>query len=81
MLKSIIRQCKKYIRSDAYVLWRIAEILNNIKDFDAFHIKKENELRFSHGGTLPTDSEIVAAIFTGILEEAKKDSRHIYDYN
>jgi hypothetical protein len=81
VIKSIIRQSQKYIRSDAYVIWRMASILNDQKEFDAFHTKKENELRFSHGGALPTDSEIVAAIFCGILEEAHKEYRHIYDYN
>lgn len=81
VIKSIIRQSKKYIRSDAYVIWRMAQILSDINDFSAFHIKKENELRFTHGGSLPTDSEIVAAIFSGILEEAQKEYLHIYDYN
>ena len=81
VIKSIIRQSQKYIRSDAYVIWRMASILNDQKEFDAFHIKKENEIRFSHGGALPSDSEIVAAITCGILEEAHKEYRHIFDYN
>ena len=81
VIKSIIRQSQKYIRSDAYVIWRMASILNDEKEFDAFHIKKENEIRFSHGGALPTDAEIVAAVACGIFEEANKEYRHIYDYN
>lgn len=33
------------------------------------------------GSNLPTDSEIVVAIFCGTLQEAFKEYMHVFDYN
>ena len=36
VIKSIIRQSQRYIRTDAYIIWRMASILNNQSQYSAF---------------------------------------------
>ena len=94
VFSNIQRASMKYTGLEAYVIWRLAQLIDNPRSYEHAIILPENQLKFvTNSGLdndgkicniLPSDSEIVAAVFTGLMDLSSlclQHPRHLYDYS
>lgn len=88
---NIHRGSIKYTGLEAYVIYRLAQLVDDPASYEHCFILPQNQAKFvsnagldgSNSNLLPSDSEIVAAIFTGLMDlsaDALQHPRHLYSH-
>ena len=84
VIKSSLRITGNYVGQEAYVLRRLDQMRTEEVPFSAFRIDPSNLTKFGRGdpAKLPMDSEIIAGIHCGVLDQANLEyGRHHFDHN
>lgn len=85
MFSNIMSASEKYRNIEAYVIWRLAQLCDDPREYHHYLINEENVRRFDSQETaLPSDPEILATLLTALMDQAAasiQHPRHYMDYS